>query len=90
MNELNLKQRSLDDFPEDQKEEATLQEERSILNSRKAALEAVSWMYERAYRQQRLDLPLTISFETLDDYCQKWADITEAPNFPWVGEWPTL
>jgi protocatechuate 3,4-dioxygenase beta subunit len=74
---------------EEKQEQIDLQKN-VISNARRDLFRQLSALYERAYRQQRMGIPLTIEFNVLDEYGQALADITTQEGYPWNVVLPTF
>ena len=74
---------------EEKREQINLQKN-VVSNARRDLFNRLSALYERAYRQQRMGIPLTIEFNVLDEYGQALADITTQEGYPWNVVLPTF
>jgi len=74
---------------EEKQEQINLQKN-TISMARQDLFDRLSSLYERAYRQQRMGVPLTIEFSVLDSYGQALADITTQEGYPWDVVLPTF
>jgi len=61
-----------------------------IRNRRDELIANIAWRYERNAREQRLNIPLSDSLESLDTYIQALCDIPKQIDFPNHIIWPTL
>lgn len=68
---------------DEEKEEQVNLQKNAISLARQDLFKRLSALYERAYRQQRLGVPLTIELSVLDAYGQALADITTQAGYPW-------